>query len=56
MAISRPGLIFGKTMLMYIRLEAHGNNVDTMSWPAESPVLNMIENLWLLLTKKCANR
>ena len=47
--------IFGKTMLMHIRLEAHGNNVDT-SWPAESPDLNIIEKLRLLLTKKRTNR
>ena len=46
MAISRPKTNLGETMLMYIRLEAHGNNVDTMSWPAESPDLNIVANLW----------
>ena len=30
-------------MLRYIRLEAHRNDVTCMSWPAQSPDLNIIE-------------
>lgn len=34
----------------------HRNGIRTMSWPAQSPHLNIIENLWLLLKRKLQAR
>ena len=32
------------------------NNVSTMPWPAQSPDLNPIENLWSILNQRCKDR
>lgn len=34
----------------------HNNGIRTMSWPAQSPDLNIIDNLWLLLKRKLQAR
>ena len=31
------------------------NNIETMLWPAKSPDLNVLENIWGLMTKKMYN-
>ena len=34
----------------------HRNGIRTMSWPAQSPDINIIENLWLLIKQKLQAR
>ena len=34
----------------------HRNGIKTMSWPAQSPDINIIENLWLFIKRKLQSR
>ena len=34
----------------------HRNGITTMNWPAQSPVINVIENIWLYLKQKLQGR
>lgn len=34
----------------------HRNGITTMSWSAQSPNINIIENLWLLINRKLQGR
>ena len=34
----------------------HRNGITTMSWPAQSPDINIIENLWLFIKRKLQGR
>ena len=38
------------------RYIVHRNGITTMSWPAQSPDINIIENIWLYIKRKLQGR